>query len=82
MEKRRTVSVISMMFILLMIIRMIEIIFVKTDQTWIGESILHKICIKYFIIAICCDSVSKKIYTMNLQKGPSQILLYHKRMLI
>ena len=32
------------MFILLMIIRVIEIIFVKTDQTWIGENILHKIC--------------------------------------
>ncbi len=44
MEKRRTISVISMMFILLMIIRVIEIIFVKTDQTWIGENILHKIC--------------------------------------
>ncbi|MCI8835306.1 MAG: CPBP family intramembrane metalloprotease [Ruminococcus sp.] len=44
MEKRKIISVISMMFILLMIIRMIEIIFVKTDQTWIGENILHKIC--------------------------------------
>lgn len=44
MEKRRTASIISMMFILLMIIRVIEIIFVKTDQTWIGENILHKIC--------------------------------------
>lgn len=44
MEKRRTVSVISMMFILLMIIRVIEIIFVKTDQTWIGENILHSVC--------------------------------------
>lgn len=33
-----------MMFILLMIIRVIEIIFVKTDQTWIGENIIHKIC--------------------------------------
>ncbi len=44
MEKRRTISVISMMFILLMIIRAIEIIFVKTDQTWVGENILHKIC--------------------------------------
>ena len=28
----------------LMIIRTIEIIFIKTDQTWIGENILHKIC--------------------------------------
>ncbi len=44
MEKRRTISVISMMFILLMIIRVIEIIFVKTDQTWVGENIIHKIC--------------------------------------
>ncbi len=44
MEKRKTISVISMMFILLMIIRVIEIIFVKTDQTWVGENILHKIC--------------------------------------
>lgn len=32
------------MFILLMIIRAIEIVFVKTDQTWVGENILHKIC--------------------------------------
>ena len=44
MEKRRTISVISMMFILLMIIRAMEIVFVKTDQTWVGENILHKIC--------------------------------------
>jgi len=44
MEKRRTIRVISLMFIMLMIIRAIEIIFVKTDQTWIGENILHKIC--------------------------------------
>lgn len=44
MEKRRTISVIHRMFILLMIIRVIEIIFVKTDQTWVGENILHKIC--------------------------------------
>ncbi len=44
MEKRRTISVISMIFILLMIIRAVEIIFVKTDQTWVGENILHKIC--------------------------------------
>ena len=44
MEKRRTMRIISMMFILLMVIRVIEIIFVKTDQTWIGENILHKIC--------------------------------------
>ena len=44
MEKRRTVSVISMIYLLLMIIRVIEITFVKTDQTWIGENILHKIC--------------------------------------
>ena len=44
MEKRRTIRIISMIFILLMIIRVIEIIFVKTDQTWIGENILHKIC--------------------------------------
>ncbi len=44
MKKRRTMYVISMMFVLLMIIRGIEIIFVKTDQTWVGENILHKIC--------------------------------------
>ena len=44
MEKRKTVRVISMMFILLMVIRTIEIVFVKTDQTWVGENILHKIC--------------------------------------
>ncbi len=42
--KRKTTRVISMMFILLMIVRAIEIIFVKTDQTWVGENILHKIC--------------------------------------
>lgn len=44
MEKRRTIRVISLIFIMLMIIRAIEIIFIKTDQTWIGENILHKIC--------------------------------------
>ncbi len=44
MGKRKTINIISMMFVLLMIIRMIEIIFVKTDQTWVGENILHKIC--------------------------------------
>lgn len=44
MKKRRTIRVISIMFILLMIIRVMEIIFVKTDQTWVGENILHKIC--------------------------------------
>lgn len=44
MEKRRAISAVSMMFILLMIIRVMEIIFVKTDQTWAGENILHKIC--------------------------------------
>ncbi len=32
------------MFILLMIIRVIEMIFVKTDQTWGGKNIIHKIC--------------------------------------
>lgn len=41
---KKTISVISMIFILLMIIRVVEIIFVKTDQTWVGENILHKIC--------------------------------------
>lgn len=44
MVKRRTIRVVSRMFMLLMIIRVIEIIFVKTDQTWVGENILHKIC--------------------------------------
>lgn len=44
MEKRRTIHVISMIFILLMIVRVLEIIFVKTDQTWVGENIIHKIC--------------------------------------
>ncbi len=44
MEKRRTISVISIMFLLLLIIRTMEIVFVKTDQTWVGENILHKIC--------------------------------------
>ena len=44
MEKRRAISIMGMMFILLMIIRTLEIIFVKTDQTWVGENILHKIC--------------------------------------
>ena len=42
MKKKK--NTIGMMFILLMIIRVIEIIFVKTDQTWVGENILHKIC--------------------------------------
>lgn len=44
MGKRRTIHVISLIFTLLMIIRTMEIIFVKTDQTWICENILHKIC--------------------------------------
>ena len=44
MEKGRATSVIGMMFVLLMIIRTVEIVFVKTDQTWVGENILHKIC--------------------------------------
>ena len=53
MEKRRTIKVISMIFILLMIIRAIEIIFVKTDQTWVGENILHKLfCILLVWIAL------------------------------
>ncbi len=42
MENRRRISVISVMFVLLMIVRVIEIVFVKTDQTWVGENILHK----------------------------------------
>ncbi len=54
MEKRRTMSVISMMFILLMIIRAMEIVFVKTDQTWVGENILHKICC-ILLIGIALD---------------------------
>ena len=54
MEKRRTISVISMMFILLMIIRAMEIVFVKTDQTWVGENILHKICC-ILLIGIALD---------------------------
>ena len=33
MEKRRTVRVISLIFIMLMIIRAIEIVFIKTDQS-------------------------------------------------
>ena len=44
MKKRKAINVISMMFILLMIIRVMEIVFVKTDQTWISENIIHKIC--------------------------------------
>lgn len=54
MEKRRTISIISMMFILLMIIRAMEIVFVKTDQTWVGENILHKICC-ILLIGIALD---------------------------
>lgn len=34
---------IFMMFLLMMIMRVMEIVFVKTDQTWIGENIYHKI---------------------------------------
>ena len=43
MEKRRTVRVISLIFIMLMIIRAIEIVVIKADRTWIGENILHNI---------------------------------------
>lgn len=44
MGKRKAIKVIGMMFVLLMIIRVMEIVFIRTDQTWIGENILHKIC--------------------------------------
>ncbi len=32
-----------MMFLLMIIMRVVEIVFVKTDQTWIAENIYHKI---------------------------------------
>lgn len=44
MDKKRVNIAISTIFIMLMIVRSMEIIFVKTDQTWIGENIIHKIC--------------------------------------
>ena len=56
MEKRRTIRVISLIFIMLMIIRAIEIIFIKTDQTWIGENILHK---KYMCGIVCNEEEDK-----------------------
>ena len=34
---------IFMMFLLMIIMRVMEIVFVKTDQTWIAENIYHKI---------------------------------------
>lgn len=69
MEKRRTISVIRMVFLLLMIIRVIEIMFVKTDQTWVGENILHKICC-ILLTAIALDML--KLHWSDLgfsQKG-------------
>jgi len=77
MEKRKTISAISMIFILLMIIRGMEIIFVKTDQTWIGENILHKVCC-ILLVWIVLDmrnlhwsdlGFSKKGFCAGLQYG-------------
>lgn len=77
MEKRKAINIISMMFILLMIIRVIEIVFVKTDQTWISENIIHKICC-ILLIWIALDMLklrwsdlgfSKKGFTTGLKYG-------------
>lgn len=77
MKNRKPIHVICMMFILLMIIRTIEIIFVKTDQTWISENILHKICC-ILLIWIALDMLglhwsdlgfSKKGLTTGLKYG-------------
>ncbi len=67
MKKRRTMYVISMMFVLLMIIRGIEIIFVKTDQTWVGENILHKIC-SILLIWIALDMMGLRWSDLGFSK--------------
>ena len=43
-SKKITIKVILLIYIMLMIVRVMELLFVKTDQTWIGENIWQKIC--------------------------------------
>lgn len=57
MGKGKAISIINMIFILLMMIRVSEIVFIKTDLTWIGENILHKICC-ILMIWIVLDTLS------------------------
>ncbi|MBD5548446.1 MAG: CPBP family intramembrane metalloprotease [Lachnospiraceae bacterium] len=76
MEKRKAINVISMMFILLMIIRVIEIVFVKTDQTWISENIIHKICC-ILLIWIALDMLKLRWSDLGFsKKGVSSGLKY------
>lgn len=67
MAKRKTINVINMIFILLMIIRAIEIVFLKTDQTWIGENIVHKICC-ILLIWIALDMLDLHWSDLGFQK--------------
>ena len=67
MNKRSTHRVVSMTFILLMVIRVIEIIFVKTDQTWVGENILHKICC-ILLIWIVLDTLGLRWSDLGFSK--------------
>lgn len=67
MEKRKAINVIGFMFILLMIIRVMEIFFIKTDQTWIGENILHKICC-ILLILIALDMLRLRPSDLGFSK--------------
>ena len=51
-NRKRVNMAVSIIFIMLMIVRTMEIVFVKTDQTWIGENILHKICCILLIVIV------------------------------
>lgn len=63
-------------YIGLMVIRSIEVLFIKTDQTWIGENIIHKICcILVFIIAAKVLKVSFKDFGFRL-KGLGKGVFY------
>lgn len=67
MEKRKALNVIGMMFILLMIIRVTEIVFIKTDRTWIGENIIHKLCC-ILLIWISLDMLGLRLSDLGFLK--------------
>ena len=58
-SKKITIKVILLIYIMLMIVRVMELLFVKTDQTWIGENIWQKIC--------CILMVGAALGLMNLR---------------
>lgn len=63
-------------YIGLMVIRGVEVLFIKTDQTWIGENIIHKICcIVVFLIVAGLLKISLKDFGFRL-KGLGRSMLY------